>query len=151
LFPSLIYAANACRSSVAPPSCKERNRILAAEFDDNFRGAPGSSSITANDFEVGLVEISVDQGRYMTGFDRGRDSFFDERPRWSDLTEQPLCVGEVSPRGCSGIRAEAEPDLTIPLGIVNTQLDFGQFFELIGRVECGTSDRSRRCRGHSRA
>jgi hypothetical protein len=69
-----------------------------AEFDDNFRGAPGSSSITANDFEVGLVEISVDQGRYVTGFDRGRDGFFDERPRWSDLTELPLCVGEVRRR-----------------------------------------------------
>jgi muconolactone delta-isomerase len=27
----------------------------------------------------------------MAGFDRMRDGFFDERPRWSDLTEQPLC------------------------------------------------------------
>jgi len=57
----------------------------------------------------------------MTGFDRGRDGFFDERPRWSDLAELPLCVGEVGPRGRTAIRAEAEPDLTISLGIVNTQ------------------------------
>ena len=27
--------------------------------------------------EVGLVEIGVDQGRYMTSFDRVRDGFFD--------------------------------------------------------------------------
>jgi hypothetical protein len=77
------------------------------------------SSITANHFEVGLVEISVDQGRYMTGFDRVRD--FDERSRWSDLTELPLCVGEVAPRDRAGIRAEVEPGLTIPPGIVNAQ------------------------------
>jgi hypothetical protein len=50
-----------------------RNRILLAEFDDNFRVAPGSSSITANYFELGLAEIGADQGRYMTGFDRARD------------------------------------------------------------------------------
>ena len=64
-----------------------------AEFDDNFRAAPGSSSITANYLEVGLLVINVDEGRYMTGFDRARDGFFDERPRRSDLTELPLCVG----------------------------------------------------------
>jgi hypothetical protein len=57
----------------------------------------------------------------MTGFDRVRDGFFDERPRWSDLTELPLCVGEVGSRGRAGIRAEAESGLTIPLGIVNAQ------------------------------
>jgi hypothetical protein len=28
----------------------------------------------------------------MTGFDRARDGFFDERPRWSDLTELPLYI-----------------------------------------------------------
>jgi hypothetical protein len=61
-----------------------------AEFDDNFRVAPDSSSITANHLEVGLVEIGGDQGRYMTGFDRVGDGFFDERPRRSDLTELPL-------------------------------------------------------------
>jgi hypothetical protein len=64
---------------------------------------------SANHFEVGLVEISVDQGQYMTGFDRVRDGFFDERSRWSDLTELPLCVGEVAPRDRAGIRAEVEP------------------------------------------
>jgi hypothetical protein len=46
------------------------------EFDDNFRIAPGSSSITANHLEVGLEVIGVDQGRYMSGFDRARDSSF---------------------------------------------------------------------------
>ena len=55
----------------------------------------------------------------MTGFDRVRDGFFDERPRRSDLTEQPLCVGEAGPRGRADIRAEH--GLTIPLGIVNAQ------------------------------
>src|SRR5262249_46056138 len=44
-----------------------------------------------------------------------------ERPRWSDLTEQPLCAGEVGPRGRPGIRADAEPGVTIPLGIANAQ------------------------------
>src|SRR5262249_5047728 len=102
-------------------SCIERNRILLAEFDDNFRVAPGSSSITANHFELGLQEIGEDQRRYMTGFDCVRNGFFDERPRRSDLTELPLCVGEVGPRGRAGILVEAEPDLTIPLGIVNAQ------------------------------
>jgi hypothetical protein len=29
----------------------------------------------------------------MTGFDRVGDGFFDKRPRQSDLTELPLCVG----------------------------------------------------------
>ena len=57
----------------------------------------------------------------MTGFDRVRDGFFDERPRRSDLTELPLGDSEDGPRGGAGIRAEAEPGLTIPLGIVNTQ------------------------------
>jgi hypothetical protein len=57
----------------------------------------------------------------MTGFDRARDGFFDERPRRSDLTEGPLCVGEVGPRDRAGIRAKVEPCLTIPLGIVNAQ------------------------------
>jgi hypothetical protein len=92
-----------------------------AEFDDNFRIAPGGSSITANQFKVRLVEIGWDQGWYMTGFDRVRDGFFDERPRRSDLTELPLCVSEVGPRGHVGISAEAESGLTIPLGIVNAQ------------------------------
>ena len=46
---------------------------------------------------------------------------FPERPRRSDLTEQPFCDGEVGPRGRAGIRAEAEPGLTISLGIVNAQ------------------------------
>jgi hypothetical protein len=41
--------------------------------------------------------------------------------RWSDLTELPLCVGEVAPRDRAGIRAEVEPGLTIPPGIVNAQ------------------------------
>jgi hypothetical protein len=91
-----------------------------AEFGDNFRVALGSSSITANHFEVGLEVIGVDQGRYMTGFDGARDGSFDERPRWFDLTELPLCVGEVDTRGRPGI-AEAERGLTIPLGIVNAQ------------------------------
>src|SRR5262249_21380586 len=101
--------------------CKERKRIRLAEFDDNFRVAPGSSRITANHLEVGLVEISVDQGRYMTGFDRVRDGFFDKRSRRFDLTELPPCVSEGDPRERAGIRAEAEPGLTIPLGIVNAQ------------------------------
>jgi hypothetical protein len=55
----------------------------------------------------------------MTGFDRVRDGFFDERPRRSDFTELPLCDGQVGSRGRAGIRAEA--GLTIPLGIVNAQ------------------------------
>jgi hypothetical protein len=102
-------------------SCKEGKRILLAEFDDDFRVAPGSSSITPNYLEVGLPQINVDQGRYITGFDRVRDGFFDERPRWFDLTELPLCVGEVGPRDRTGIQAEAESGLTIALGIVNAQ------------------------------
>jgi hypothetical protein len=53
---------------------------------------PGPS-ITANHLEVGLEATGEDQGRYMTGFDRAGDGFFDERPCWSDLTEQPLCDG----------------------------------------------------------
>jgi hypothetical protein len=57
----------------------------------------------------------------MTGFDRVRDRFFDERSRRSDLTELPLCVGEAVTRGHAGIYAEAEPDLTIALGVVNAQ------------------------------
>ena len=102
-------------------SCIERKRILLAEFDDNFRVAPGSSSITANYLEVGLLVINVDEGRYMTGFDRVRDGFFDERPRRSDLAEVPLCDCEVGPRGRAGILAKAERGLTIPFGIVNAQ------------------------------
>ena len=98
-----------------------RKRILLAEFDDNFRVALGSSSITANYFEDGLENISVDQGRDMTGFNRVRDSFFDERSSRSDLTELPLCDGEVAPRDRAGIPAEAEHGLTIPLGFVNAQ------------------------------
>jgi hypothetical protein len=92
-----------------------------AEFGGNFRVAPGSSSITANHFEAGLEDIDVDQGRYMTGFDRVRDGFFDERPRRSDLTEQPFGDGEEGPRERAVINAEAEPSLTIPLEIVNAQ------------------------------
>jgi hypothetical protein len=65
-----------------------------AEFDNNLCVTPGRYSITANYFEVGLVDISEDQGRHMSGFDRVGDGFFDERPRWFDLTELPLCVGE---------------------------------------------------------
>src|SRR6516164_6469761 len=99
-------------------SCKERQRIRLAEFDDNFRVAPGSSSITANHLEEGLENIGVDQGRYMTGFDRVRDGFFDERPRRSDVTEQPLGEDELGSRGRAGIQAEAKPGLTIQLGIV---------------------------------
>jgi hypothetical protein len=57
----------------------------------------------------------------MTGFDRVGDGIVDERSRRSDLTELPLCVGEVDSCGRAGIRAEAEPGLTIPLGIVNAQ------------------------------
>ena len=57
----------------------------------------------------------------MTGFDRVGDGFFDERPRRSDLTELPLGEGEEAPRDRAGIRAEAEPGLTIPLGIVKAQ------------------------------
>jgi hypothetical protein len=57
----------------------------------------------------------------MPGFDRVRDGFFDERPSRSDLTEQPLCVGEIGSRSRAGILAEAELGLTIPLGIVNAQ------------------------------
>ena len=102
-------------------SCIERKRILLAEFDDNFCVAPGSASITANHFVVGLVEISVHQGRDMTGLDRLRDGFFDERPRRSDLTELPLGVGEPGSRDRTGILAEAEPGLTVPLGIANAQ------------------------------
>jgi hypothetical protein len=101
------------------PSCKERKRILLAEFDDNFRVSPPSSSITANYFEVGLLVINIDQARYMPGLDRLRDGFCDERPRWSNLTELPLCVSKVGPRGRAGILAEPEHGLTIPLGIVN--------------------------------
>src|SRR5215472_14438281 len=54
-------------------------------------------------------------------FDRVRDGFFDERPRWSDLTELPLGVGEAGSRDRAGIPTEAESGLTIPLGIVNAQ------------------------------
>jgi hypothetical protein len=57
----------------------------------------------------------------MTGFDRVGNGFFDECSRWSNLTELPLCDGEEAPRDRTGIRAEAEPGLTIPLGIVKTQ------------------------------
>ena len=58
----------------------------------------------------------------MTGFDRVRDGFFDERPRRSDVTERPVGAGEVDPRDRAGIReAEAESGLTVPLGIVNAQ------------------------------
>jgi hypothetical protein len=57
-------------------SCKVRKRTLLAEFDDNFRVALGSSRITANYFELGLEEISLDQGRYMSGVHRLRDGFF---------------------------------------------------------------------------
>jgi hypothetical protein len=130
-----VYAASPCRSSVAPvwrPSgralaqadciapkaAKSASAFTWAAFDDNFRAAPGSSSITANCLEVSLVDIGEDQGRYMTGFDRLRDGFFDERPRWFDLTELPLCVGEVCPRDRTGIQAEAESGLTIPLWIL---------------------------------
>src|SRR6516225_9501728 len=113
---------SACPSgSQRSQSCIERKRIVSAEFDDNFRAAPGSSSITANYLEVGLLVINVDEGRYMTGFDRVRGGFFDDRPRRSDLTEQPLCDREVGPRRRADILAEAEPGLTIPLGIINPQ------------------------------
>ena len=113
---------SACPSGLQrSPSRIERNRILLAEFDDNFRVAPGSSSITANYFEVGLLDISEDLSRYVTGFDRVRDGFFDERPRRSDLTELPLGVGEECLRDRAVIRAEAEPGLTIPFGIPNAQ------------------------------
>ena len=62
---------SACPSGLQrSPSCKERKRIRLAEFDDNFYVAPGSFSITANYLEVGFEDINVDQGRYMTGFDR---------------------------------------------------------------------------------
>src|SRR5262249_4848487 len=101
--------------------CIARKRILLAEFDENFCVAPGGSSCTVNYFEVGLVFISEDQGRHMSGFDRVGDGFFDERPRWFDLTELPLCVGEEGSRGRAGIRAKAESGLKIPLGIVNSQ------------------------------
>jgi hypothetical protein len=63
----------------------------------------------------------VDQGRYMTGFHRVRDGFFDERPRGSDLTKLPLSDGEERLCDRAGIQAEAESGLTIPLGIVNAQ------------------------------
>src|SRR6516225_9818188 len=113
---------SACPSgSQRSQSCIERKRILLAEFDDNFCAAPGSSSITTNYLEVGLLVINVDEGRYMTGFDRVRDGFFDERPRRSNLTEQPLCDREVGPYGRASIQAKAKPGLTIPLGIVNAQ------------------------------
>jgi len=53
----------------------------------------------------------------MIGFDRERNGFFDERPRWSDLTELPLGEGEVGSRELAGIRAtQAKHGLTIPLG-----------------------------------
>ena len=61
-----------------------RHRIPLAKLDDNFRVAPASSSIIANHFEVGLLVINADEGRYMTGFERVRDGFFDE-PRRFDL------------------------------------------------------------------
>ena len=48
-----------------------------AELEENFRVAPGGSSITANYLEVGLEPIGVDQSRYMTGFDRVGDGSFD--------------------------------------------------------------------------
>jgi hypothetical protein len=57
----------------------------------------------------------------MTDFDRMRDGFFDEHSRWSNLTELPLRVGEVGPRGRAGIVAEAEHGLSIPFGIANAQ------------------------------
>ena len=57
----------------------------------------------------------------MAGFDRVRDGFFDEGPHRPDLTELPLCDGEVAPRDRAGIVSEAEHGLTIPLGIVNAQ------------------------------
>src|SRR5215469_4794271 len=113
---------SACPSGLQrSSSCIERKRILLAEFEDNFRIMPDGSSITTKYLEVGLVEVNADQGRYMTDFGGVRDGFFDERPRRSDLTEQPLCDREVGPHGRASIQAKAKPGLTIPLGIVNAQ------------------------------
>jgi hypothetical protein len=105
----------------APRAAWSASAFAWADFDDDFRVTPGSSSITANYLEVSLGLKSDDQGRYMSGFDCVRDSFFDERPRRSDLTELPLGEGEVGPRDRADIRAEPESGLTIPLGIVNAQ------------------------------
>jgi hypothetical protein len=88
-------------------SCIERKRILLAEFDDNFRVAPGSCSITANHLEVGLEDVSVDQGRDMTGFGRVGDGFFDERPR-RPLDELTL------PEAREHQEAAAKPTLRCP-------------------------------------
>jgi hypothetical protein len=117
-------ASMAVQVSVGPSGLQraiECKRILLAEPDDNFRIAPGSHSITPNHLEPGLEHIGVDQGGHMTRFDHVGDGSFDERPRWSDLTEQPLCDGEVDRRDRAYIPAEAEPGLTIPLGIVKAQ------------------------------
>ena len=74
------------------PAERLPKRIAALPKLYNLRAAPGSSSITANHLELGLEPIGVDQGRYMTGFDRVRDGFFDERPCQSDLTKLPLVM-----------------------------------------------------------
>ena len=92
-----------------------------AEFDDNFRVTPGSSGISANHLELGLEHIGADQAGYVIGFDSVSDGFFDERPRRSDLTEQPLCHAEVDPRDRTDITTEAEPGLAIALKIVSAQ------------------------------
>jgi hypothetical protein len=59
---------------------------------------------------VSLEDVAEDQGRYMTGFDRVCDGFFDERPRRSDLTELPLGDGEEGLRDRAGIQPEADRD-----------------------------------------
>ena len=92
-----------------------------AEFDDDFRVASRSSSIILNHVEDGLDGIGDDFSCDVTGFDRAGDRSFDECARRSDLTEQPLRDGQVEPPDRTDIRAEAEPGLAIPLGIVSVQ------------------------------
>ena len=92
------------RGAFGPPASSARFIRIAT-------AANSSSSITANHLEVGLKQIGVDQGRYMTDFDRVRDGFFDERSRRFDLTELPLCVGEDGPRARAGTSAPSRANV----------------------------------------
>ena len=106
---------SACPSgSQRSQSCIERKRILLAEFDDNFRAAPGSSSITANYLEVGLVDIGVDEGRYIP-IPIAWATVFDERSPWSDVTELPLCYGGVTAAPLSGPKRNLLMPQTAPI------------------------------------
>ena len=86
--------------------------MLPAEFEDGLRGAPSGCGIATEYLEHGLEEVGVGLGRDVIGFDRARDSLFDQLPCPSDLAELPYCMGEVGRRDNSKLHAEIE------LGIV---------------------------------